>query len=63
MPCGMLLSLQMNWARSGSIWPMTFGLACCAMEMMQAGASRLMCLGLVGKEGGNGCVCVQECNV
>ncbi len=29
-----------NWARSGSMWPMTFGLACCAMEMMQAAASR-----------------------
>ena len=29
-----------NAARAGSIWPMTFGLACCAVEFMHAGASR-----------------------
>ena len=29
-----------NWARLSSIWPMTFGLACCAIEMMATGASR-----------------------
>lgn len=29
-----------NWARTGSLWPMTFGLACCAIEMMQTGAAR-----------------------
>lgn len=29
-----------NWGRSYSIWPMTFGLACCAIEMMSAGSGR-----------------------
>lgn len=29
-----------NWARSGSMWPMTFGLACCAVEMMHTSAAR-----------------------
>jgi NADH-quinone oxidoreductase subunit B len=28
------------WAQSGSLWPMTFGLACCAVEMMQTAAAR-----------------------
>lgn len=29
-----------RWSQSGSLWPMTFGLACCAVEMMQGAASR-----------------------
>lgn len=30
----------LNWFRSNSIWPMPMGLACCAIELMAAGASR-----------------------
>ncbi len=29
-----------NWARTSSLWPATFGLACCAIEMMATGAGR-----------------------
>lgn len=29
-----------SWARQGSFWPMTFGLACCAVEMMHTTVSR-----------------------
>lgn len=34
------LEQAMNWAKQSSVWPMTFGLACCAIEMMATGASR-----------------------
>jgi len=34
------LDTVVNWVRKSSIWPMTFGLACCAIEMMSMGASR-----------------------
>ncbi|XP_071727311.1 NADH dehydrogenase [ubiquinone] iron-sulfur protein 7, mitochondrial-like [Rutidosis leptorrhynchoides] len=30
----------MNWARRGSLWPMTFGLACCAIEMFHTASAR-----------------------
>ena len=30
----------LDWARTGSLWPMTFGLACCAVEMIHAYMSR-----------------------
>jgi NADH-quinone oxidoreductase subunit B len=42
-PEGILLTsldYAVNWIRKNSIWPMTFGLACCAIEMMSTGAAR-----------------------
>jgi NADH-quinone oxidoreductase subunit B len=33
------LEKMVNWSRTGSMWPMLFGLACCAIEMMSAQAS------------------------
>ncbi len=34
------LDQVVNWARKSSLWPFSFGLACCAIEMMSTGASR-----------------------
>ena len=42
-PEGVLLTsmdFAVNWIRKNSIWPLTFGLACCAIEMMSMGAAR-----------------------
>lgn len=43
IPRGVLLTTvdwAVNWARKSSVWPMSFGLACCAIEMMSTAASR-----------------------
>jgi len=34
------LDAVVNWARSNSVWPLTFGTRCCAIEFMAVGASR-----------------------
>jgi NADH-quinone oxidoreductase subunit B len=34
------LDMAVNWCRKGSLWPMTFGLACCAIEMITTVSSR-----------------------
>jgi NADH-quinone oxidoreductase subunit B len=43
IPSGILLTSVeklVNWTRKSSLWPATFGLACCAIEMMSTGAPR-----------------------
>ncbi|GAA4620861.1 NADH-quinone oxidoreductase subunit NuoB [Saccharopolyspora hordei] len=43
LPNGILLAnveKLVNWTRKTSMWPATFGLACCAIEMMTVGGSR-----------------------
>ncbi|MFH1825237.1 MAG: NADH-quinone oxidoreductase subunit B family protein [Candidatus Firestonebacteria bacterium] len=44
MPGGQILLTSVdwtiNWARASSLWPLTFGLACCAIEMMCTNVSR-----------------------
>jgi NADH-quinone oxidoreductase subunit B len=43
LPNGVLLTTVeklVNWTRKSSLWPATFGLACCAIEMMATGAGR-----------------------
>jgi len=37
---GYMLSKLEDWARESSLWPVSFGLACCAIEMMATGASK-----------------------
>jgi NADH:ubiquinone oxidoreductase subunit B-like Fe-S oxidoreductase len=44
------LDTVVNWARTGSMWPLAFGTACCAVEMMQ-------CLAPATTSTDSGCCC------
>ncbi|MCB0251677.1 MAG: NADH-quinone oxidoreductase, partial [Anaerolineae bacterium] len=34
------LESMVNWSRANSVWPLLFGLACCAIEMITTGTAR-----------------------
>jgi NADH-quinone oxidoreductase subunit B len=59
-----VLEEALNLARANSLWPITFGLACCAIEMMAAGAARqsdlMIVAGTISKKMGPAVVRLYE---